>query len=128
MDVFLLGFLFCSFCFREIPFSKVGDITQCNTKKNYQILQIHLNALANSPKSLSQRRLFKCFAISKFKDLNVKPKKKEKFECHAISKFKDSTYKYHAIFMFNKLFWLLVMHELCVDDHVLNTHKSYVHG
>ena len=26
----------------------------------------------------------------------------------------------------NKLFWLLVMHELCVDDHVSNTHKSYV--
>ena len=70
MDIFLLVFPY-SFCVREIPFSKVGDITQCNTKKNYPILQIHLNTLANSPKSLSQRRLFKCFAISKFKDLTI---------------------------------------------------------
>ena len=25
-----------------------------------------------------------------------------------------------------KCLWLLFMHELCVDDHVSNTHKSYV--
>ena len=50
---------------------KLETLLNVTHKKNYQILQIHLNASDNSPKSLSQRREFKCLAISKFKDLTI---------------------------------------------------------